>query len=102
MRDTSFLLKNFSQIEHELSLPWFARLDHLEHRMWIEENDSNVLWMGKASSHRYVTVEYIYVYIRSKPYKRTEREREKHFDPSASHPLKNLLNSGYHAIKMVN
>ncbi|XP_062162550.1 (E,E)-geranyllinalool synthase-like [Alnus glutinosa] len=39
-------------IEHELSLPWFARLDHLEHRMWIEEKDSNILWMGKASPHR--------------------------------------------------
>ncbi|KAG7962216.1 hypothetical protein I3843_09G054400 [Carya illinoinensis] len=39
-------------IEHELSLPWFARLDHMEYRMWIEEKDSNFLWMGKASSHR--------------------------------------------------
>ncbi|KAF5474346.1 hypothetical protein F2P56_006251 [Juglans regia] len=39
-------------IEHELSIPWFARLDHMEYRMWIEENDSNFLWMGKASSHR--------------------------------------------------
>ncbi|KAG7962215.1 hypothetical protein I3843_09G054300 [Carya illinoinensis] len=40
-------------IEHELSLPWFARLDHLEHRMWIEENYSNFLWMGKASTERF-------------------------------------------------
>ncbi|XP_059440431.1 S-linalool synthase-like [Corylus avellana] len=39
-------------VEHELRVPWFARLVHLEHRMWIEERDSNVLWIRKASSHR--------------------------------------------------
>ncbi|OMO65053.1 hypothetical protein COLO4_31528 [Corchorus olitorius] len=39
-------------IEHELSLPWVARLDHLEHRAWIEENDMNALWPGKTSFHR--------------------------------------------------
>ncbi|XP_059435952.1 S-linalool synthase-like [Corylus avellana] len=50
---THFISSNLPRlIEHELSLPWFARLDHLEHRMWIEEKDSNVLWMGKASLHR--------------------------------------------------
>ncbi|XP_058756107.1 (E,E)-geranyllinalool synthase-like [Vicia villosa] len=40
------------QIEHELSLPWFARLDHLEHRMWIEETEANTLWKGKTSHNR--------------------------------------------------
>ncbi|KAI3439934.1 uncharacterized protein J3R85_004058 [Psidium guajava] len=39
-------------IEHELGLPWMARLDHLEHRMWMEEKDACVLWMGKFSCHR--------------------------------------------------
>ncbi|OMO76497.1 hypothetical protein CCACVL1_15623 [Corchorus capsularis] len=39
-------------IEHELSLPWVARLDHLEHRAWIEENDMNALLPGKTSFHR--------------------------------------------------
>ncbi|XVE51285.1 hypothetical protein DITRI_Ditri02bG0027700 [Diplodiscus trichospermus] len=39
-------------IEHELSLPWMARMDHLEHRAWIEENDMNALWGGKTSFHR--------------------------------------------------
>ncbi|XVF40546.1 hypothetical protein PTKIN_Ptkin01aG0122600 [Pterospermum kingtungense] len=39
-------------IEHELSLPWIARLDHLEHRAWIEENDMNTLWAGKTSFQR--------------------------------------------------
>ncbi|XVF25854.1 hypothetical protein REPUB_Repub13aG0249900 [Reevesia pubescens] len=39
-------------IEHELRLPWIARLDHLEHRAWIEENDMNALWAGKTSYHR--------------------------------------------------
>ncbi|CAL5183398.1 unnamed protein product [Lathyrus oleraceus] len=40
------------QIEHELSFPWFARLDHLEHRVWIEETEANVLWKGKTSYNR--------------------------------------------------
>ncbi|XP_058750802.1 S-linalool synthase-like [Vicia villosa] len=40
------------QIEHELSLPWFARLDHLEHRVWIEEAEANTLWKGKTSHNR--------------------------------------------------
>ncbi|KAF7803511.1 (E,E)-geranyllinalool synthase [Senna tora] len=39
-------------IEYELNLPWFARMEHLEHRMWIEENEANSLWAGKASYHR--------------------------------------------------
>ncbi|CAK7350657.1 unnamed protein product [Dovyalis caffra] len=41
-----------SVIKHELRFPWMARLDHLEHRMWMEEKDSTALWMGKASFHR--------------------------------------------------
>ncbi|KAJ4878502.1 hypothetical protein Rs2_43520 [Raphanus sativus] len=36
-------------IKHELSTPWIARLKHLDHRMWIEDKDSNVLSVGKAS-----------------------------------------------------
>ncbi|KAI9120593.1 hypothetical protein K1719_007626 [Acacia pycnantha] len=40
------------QIEHELNLPWLARLDHLEHRMFIEENEANALWNGKTSFNR--------------------------------------------------
>nr|QIQ53211.1 terpene synthase [Stellera chamaejasme] len=39
-------------IEHEINLHWAARMDHLEHRMWIEEKDMNALWMGKLSFHR--------------------------------------------------
>ncbi|KAL5579370.1 hypothetical protein UlMin_011812, partial [Ulmus minor] len=39
-------------IEHELGLPWMARLDHLEHRFWIEQNAANALWQGKTSSQR--------------------------------------------------
>ncbi|XP_039686183.1 S-linalool synthase isoform X2 [Medicago truncatula] len=45
------------QIEHELSFPWFARLNHLEHRMWIEEREVNALWKGKMSYNR---VSYLY------------------------------------------
>ncbi|KAK2644140.1 hypothetical protein Ddye_019335 [Dipteronia dyeriana] len=40
-------------IEHELAFPWLTRLEHLEHRMWIEDNNLNALiWMGKTSFHR--------------------------------------------------
>ncbi|KAA8515305.1 hypothetical protein F0562_018465 [Nyssa sinensis] len=39
-------------IGHELSLPWMARLDHLDHRMWIEENKFSTLCIGKASFYR--------------------------------------------------
>ncbi|WCJ26984.1 terpene synthase 04 [Euphorbia peplus] len=46
--------ENFhSVIRHELRYPWLARLDHLEHRMWIEEKNINALWMGKASFVRF-------------------------------------------------
>ncbi|KAK3433152.1 hypothetical protein EUGRSUZ_D00666 [Eucalyptus grandis] len=40
------------EIEHELGLPWMARLDHLEHRTWMEEKDACVLWMGKFQYNR--------------------------------------------------
>ncbi|XP_058202805.1 (E,E)-geranyllinalool synthase-like [Rhododendron vialii] len=51
------LEKNMSvaieQVEHELSLPWIARLDHLDHRFWIEANDHvDALWIAKASFYR--------------------------------------------------
>ncbi|KAH7545952.1 hypothetical protein FEM48_Zijuj01G0148700 [Ziziphus jujuba var. spinosa] len=39
-------------IEHELSLPWMARLDHLDHRLWIEANENNALWKGKVFFQR--------------------------------------------------
>ncbi|KAL5989330.1 hypothetical protein ACLOJK_010220 [Asimina triloba] len=37
------------EVEHELSVPWLARLDHLEHRDFIERGETNDLWPGKAS-----------------------------------------------------
>ncbi|KAL5579379.1 hypothetical protein UlMin_011821, partial [Ulmus minor] len=43
-------------IEHELGLPWMARLDHLEHRFWIEQNEANSLWQGKTSSQRLLSL----------------------------------------------
>ncbi|XP_050230081.1 (E,E)-geranyllinalool synthase-like [Mercurialis annua] len=47
-KNYSFL--NFHNvIKHELRFPWLARLDHLEHRMWIEERNNSALWMEKAS-----------------------------------------------------
>ncbi|KAF4356223.1 hypothetical protein G4B88_002835 [Cannabis sativa] len=42
-------------IENELSLPWMARLDHLEHRLFIEQTNEaqSSLWMGKTSFQRW-------------------------------------------------
>ncbi|KAA8519834.1 hypothetical protein F0562_014076 [Nyssa sinensis] len=49
-----FMFPNFQRvIEHELSLPWMARLDHLDHRMWIEENKVSTIWIGKAAFYRW-------------------------------------------------
>ncbi|TKY59317.1 (E,E)-geranyllinalool synthase [Spatholobus suberectus] len=39
-------------VERELNIPWLARLDHLDHRTWIEENEANLLWIGKTSYDR--------------------------------------------------
>ncbi|URE20485.1 synthase [Musa troglodytarum] len=38
------------QIEHELGLPWLARMDHLERRMYLERSKGYNLQMGKTSS----------------------------------------------------
>ncbi|XP_043700053.1 S-linalool synthase [Telopea speciosissima] len=35
-------------IGHELNFPWLARLDHLEHRRYIEADETSFLWMGKT------------------------------------------------------
>ncbi|KAI6703821.1 hypothetical protein NL676_012957 [Syzygium grande] len=52
-RDESIISPSHCRmIEHELGLPWMTRLDHLEHRLWLEEKDACVLWMGKFSCHR--------------------------------------------------
>ncbi|KAF2305135.1 hypothetical protein GH714_001983 [Hevea brasiliensis] len=49
-----FPFPNFHKmIKHELRFPWLARLEHLEHRMWIEEKNITALWMGKASFVRF-------------------------------------------------
>ncbi|CAN4092068.1 unnamed protein product [Withania somnifera] len=54
---TNFLVNNkkLSQfpalqkvIEHELNVPWFARLEHLDHRLWIELNQSIPLSVGES------------------------------------------------------
>ncbi|CAL9167783.1 unnamed protein product [Musa hybrid cultivar] len=38
------------QIEHELGLPWLSRMDHLEHRMYLERSNGYNLQTGKTSS----------------------------------------------------
>lgn len=42
-----------AQIEHELGLPWLSRMDHLEHRMYLERSKGYNLQMGKTSSCRF-------------------------------------------------
>ncbi|XP_047323854.1 (E,E)-geranyllinalool synthase-like [Impatiens glandulifera] len=42
-----------SLIDRDLNVPWMARLDHLDHRFWIEVNmEADTLWVGKASYYR--------------------------------------------------
>ncbi|KVI00937.1 Terpene synthase, metal-binding domain-containing protein [Cynara cardunculus var. scolymus] len=51
--DNVVIRPNLSKvIEEELSVPWIARLDHLDHRMWIEQNKEEPMWIGKASFYR--------------------------------------------------
>ncbi|XP_022715921.1 (E,E)-geranyllinalool synthase-like [Durio zibethinus] len=53
LKATSFRSMGLNQMmKHELRFPWIARLDHLEHRAWIEDNNTNILWIAKASFHR--------------------------------------------------
>lgn len=47
------IVQNITQIKQELRFPWLARLEHLDHRMWIEEKNINALWMEKASFIRF-------------------------------------------------
>ncbi|KHN08561.1 S-linalool synthase [Glycine soja] len=42
----------YHHINYELNISWIARLDHLEYRMWIEENEANALSKGKTSYNR--------------------------------------------------
>ncbi|KAL2495085.1 geranyllinalool synthase [Forsythia ovata] len=53
-KDHNFVLSQGFQnvIKHELKLPWIARLDHLDHRKWIEEYNVTPLWIGKTSFYR--------------------------------------------------
>nr|AMT81306.1 linalool synthase [Lilium sp. BT-2016] len=41
-----------SEIEHDLKNPWLDRMDHLEHRRYIERNKGYTLWIGKSFSIR--------------------------------------------------
>ncbi|XP_038981713.1 S-linalool synthase-like isoform X1 [Phoenix dactylifera] len=40
------------EIEHELKHLWLARMDHLEHRTYIERTKGYNIWIGKSSSCR--------------------------------------------------
>ncbi|PWA94009.1 geranyllinalool synthase [Artemisia annua] len=50
MDDNIIIFPNLSKvIDEELSIPWIARLEHLDHRMWIEQSKEGPLWRGKVS-----------------------------------------------------
>ena len=40
------------QIKKELTNPWIARVDHLDHRMWIENINAPLLCLEKPSFSR--------------------------------------------------
>ncbi|BBH00094.1 terpene synthase 04 [Prunus dulcis] len=53
--DVTFIGENQlkdARIKHELSIPWLARLDHLEHRRCIERKETLGPWTGNALSYR--------------------------------------------------
>ncbi|XAR66426.1 Alpha-farnesene synthase, partial [Bertholletia excelsa] len=53
INDNLVVFANFHRmIDHELNVPWISRLDHLDHRMWIEENQVDTLWIAKATFYR--------------------------------------------------
>ncbi|KAI0512274.1 hypothetical protein KFK09_012913 [Dendrobium nobile] len=49
----SYSLKKFElEIEHELEHKWLARMDHLEHRLYIEGGGIYNFWVGKNAPYR--------------------------------------------------
>ncbi|XP_020576699.1 S-linalool synthase-like [Phalaenopsis equestris] len=46
---TSTLIQQ--EIEHELGLKWLARMDHLEHRFYIERGGIYLFWIGNNSPY---------------------------------------------------
>ncbi|KAH0460967.1 hypothetical protein IEQ34_008542 [Dendrobium chrysotoxum] len=51
--NNSYSLRKFEQeIEHELELTWLARMDHLEHRLYIERGGIYNFWAGKNAPYR--------------------------------------------------
>ncbi|KAH7859314.1 hypothetical protein Vadar_034484 [Vaccinium darrowii] len=51
--DGLIIIPNFHElVELELSIPWIARMDHLDHRFWIEANHADALWVSKALFYR--------------------------------------------------
>ncbi|WOL18082.1 hypothetical protein Cni_G26875 [Canna indica] len=46
------------EIQDELGLPWLARMDHLEQRMYTEKSKGYSLSVGKASSFRLLSSKY--------------------------------------------
>ncbi|EOA33506.1 hypothetical protein CARUB_v10019776mg [Capsella rubella] len=66
-------------IMHELSTPWIARLRHLDHRMCIEDKNSNVLSIEKASFlrlHSSFSDKLIYLAARNFEFQQAKYRRE--------------------------
>lgn len=52
-RDTDYISQSFKEmVKKELSIPWIARVDHLDHRMWIENINAPALRLEKPSFSR--------------------------------------------------
>ncbi|XP_070012168.1 (E,E)-geranyllinalool synthase isoform X1 [Nicotiana sylvestris] len=50
--DNLLLLPSLQKvIKHELNVPWVARLEHLDHRLWIELSQSLPLSIGKSADY---------------------------------------------------
>ncbi|KAL8087947.1 hypothetical protein AgCh_037912 [Apium graveolens] len=52
-RDTDYVSQSFKKmVKKELSIPWIARVDHLDHRMWIENINAPPLRLERPSFSR--------------------------------------------------
>ncbi|KAL6992615.1 geranyllinalool synthase [Sarracenia purpurea var. burkii] len=51
--DSVVMIPNLREVvEHEFSHPWIARMEHLDHKFWIEANNIDTLWVAKASFYK--------------------------------------------------
>ncbi|XP_020222841.1 (E,E)-geranyllinalool synthase [Cajanus cajan] len=83
-------------VQRELNIPLLAQMDHLDQRMWIEENEANnFLWKGKTShiriSHFYI-VDLLELAMQNYEFKQSifRRELEEMLRWAQSYGLRNM------------